>query len=501
MKKVLFTVAIAAAALATISSCQKEAPVQEEFKGYPCTIEVPESGLGDGEETKLTIGGTENRSMIWQAGDKINVFAADGTSEGEFVATTKTSSNKWTFTGYLKNESDVPTYIFFPYQEGATCDESGNITVDIPTVQDGSVNNAIFAGELDSSGSLILKQASAVIKVTIPDDMTDIESIRFVAAGDVQLAGEYTINASTRAWKEVDGKSAVIVRNSDGSALAPGDKYIFFRSCSPNAALVFTKTTGTTKYAAAISVPKKEGFYRGDRISNFGTVKNLKWIENALGGVFSVSSTKLALFAGGNVVYDKSADTWSMYTSQTTALYKTYASGYNKFDYFKWNDADTPGTANSRTAWDDAGDWAAKIGSDWAVPSATDLDYLYKRTIQVGQAWAPLRYDGKMNAVVFYPDGYNGEFFSQASNNNITPAEAEALEADGCLILLCRGNDGGGTSPASGGKGFYWTSTYHDATPKAKALILDPAATTPALSIGGNKTSLGFNVRLIHYIN
>ena len=485
------------AAMMTIGfvSCDKiVVEPAEEFDGYPCTIFAGQDPVED--DTKTTIDGV---TVYWEQGDAINVFAADGTSEGAFSAS-QGAKTGCQFNGFLQSPDDVPTYGLYPFDENATCTADGVITTTIPTEQDGTIRNALALATLGGSTGDVLsfKQACSVVKFTIPEGTTDIMSVAFVADNSSVIAGTFTVAASTRAMTPVSGKEAhtIFIRNADGTPLTPGVKYICMNQGTRPATLVFTKVDGGKRYAAAKYLTSRG--YAGNRIKDFGTVRNLHWVEGALGGVFSINSTQKVLFAQGNVVYDASTSQWSFQKDQVTRPYVTAsaAGSTGKFDYFRWNDADTPGVANARTAWSSDGDWAAEFGADWDLVDDTSLKFILEtRSSKVKQVCSPFTY-ANMNGVVFYPDGYSGECLPASVQTAVTKTQLDAFEADGCLILMCGGYDGGDAKPASGSQGFYWTKTFLGSG-KARSWQLS----TTGSARGSNATNLGFNVRLYTHIN
>ena len=523
MKKITYILVCAAAAVAAASCSKTEQNVSNSDR-VDATINatIP--------STKVTIDGI---TTSWTTGDKMTVFDLNGTSEGEFTATN--SGTTAAFSGTKATEDDILMFAIYPANSAATCQsEQNKVYTSIPTVQDGSISNALIAGVSDGDDNFTFANVCSVLKLTITD--TDITTITFVSTSTLvpeteatyeanPIAGDVAVNCAdpeniALEWSDLDGAkqySSIMIKNADGSALTPGDKYIALYPGTYEGTLVFGKKDGSVRYAAGINFNSRE--FAQNKIRNFGTA-NFTWVPNAIAGVFSLGNDTRVLFAQGNIMYQTTTATWKINdTYESLYQYNTEATGY-WIEHFNWNNANTPDdvvtdyakVAGERGYWDEEGDWSKKVGDGkWEIFDINQISYLFdfgkdltrSAKAKVGQAVGIVKLDGRFYTVV-YPDGWTGEYFSKTAyptSDNVTAEELEALQDLGCMVLSCGGHRARSTAALQdlGKVGQYWTCTWKSGSNEtrgvASAARFIYTGATPSMKEGGLESDRGFLVR------
>lgn len=117
-----------------------------------------------------------DRSVSFSAGDKIAVFA----NGNKYQLTTEAGGSVATFTGSCEEASTY--YAVYPYADGISWDEGVIKGVEIATSSRGTSpgtfhkDNAVFACA-SSNKSLAFKQICALLKLTVPDGITDLKEV------------------------------------------------------------------------------------------------------------------------------------------------------------------------------------------------------------------------------------------------------------------------------------------------------------------------------------
>lgn len=435
MKKMLIVSLCAVAAMASVSCKKAEIGASVSGARVPAVVNAVA-----GNASKMSIDGLQTS---WEMGDAISVFDATGKAEGIYV--TEDNGKTVSFKG-TKGEGDVLKYAVFPANPDATCTD-GVISTTIPAEQDGTISSAIAVAE-ESDGVFEFLNATAVIKITIPDEMTDINFIAFTA--NSTIAGDVVITDLT-AFPSDAGDAAKYTRVSiykDGAALS-GDQYLTVIPGNYAGTLVLGKKNGTVRYTAAITVAAKD--YTVDRIKNFGTVSEVSttWVENAVPGVYSLNENgKKTLFAQGDIRYNVGTDSWRIadtYERLTTDP-KTETEG--EIDLFRWNDASVPGKfstdfgVGTNVTWQESGDWTKKLpATGWSILTKDENKYLFatrkgSMVKQIfGNAYVGASADTGKKYLIFYPDGWAGTVFSNTTfETALTDDDLQKLEDQGCAI-------------------------------------------------------------------
>ena len=235
MKKYL-TLTLAALALLTVS-CKKEVapevtvpqdePVATIEKTF--TVNAPESG------TKTALSG--ERTVVWSAGDEINVIAPTSGNQYTFTISSGVGESSATFSGEIA-ASDAGEETFYAIYPNITVRPSetvnagksnektyklsdGLLIVDQPitsqTAVKGGFNSsaALMCAASSSNGSFSFNHGSAYFKITIGQD--NIKSIRFEVSGSARLGGRPLLVAATGVTEQVNGAKNFMDFTTEGS--------------------------------------------------------------------------------------------------------------------------------------------------------------------------------------------------------------------------------------------------------------------------------------------
>lgn len=234
MKKSLIILAI----LATALSCAKEASVKDSAeKTSNANLQEMSFTASFEADTKAVL--NNDRSVSFAAGDRVAVFA----NGNKYEFTTAEGGANATFTG--TGEAAATYYILYPYSDDATIDEGTITNVNLGTSDVASTpgtfapQHAIFVAKTTST-SFVLKSAVALLKLTVPAEITDLKE---VAIFNRQNTSAPFTGAITGTFNVTPGDSAPVVEVTakngasgdphttgivapTGDALASGDYYI-----------------------------------------------------------------------------------------------------------------------------------------------------------------------------------------------------------------------------------------------------------------------------------
>lgn len=169
MKKTVIILAIVAAAL----SCAKESSVKEAAEKNK-NVNLVEMTFTVAPETKAVL--QNDRSVVFAPGDKISIFA-NGTN---YEFTTAEGGANATFTG--TGEEATTYYALYPYTADATIDAGTiqNVSIDQSTAGTGTGtfnSKRAVAVAISNSTSLVFKQVTALLKLTVPAEVTDLKEV------------------------------------------------------------------------------------------------------------------------------------------------------------------------------------------------------------------------------------------------------------------------------------------------------------------------------------
>ena len=169
MKKTVIILAIVAAAL----SCAKESSVKEAAEKTK-NVNLVEMTFTVAPETKAVL--QNDRSVVFAPKDTISIFA-NGTN---YKFTTAEGGANATFTGI--GEEATTYYALYPYSASATIDAGTIQNVSIGSGSAGTGTGTFnsqraVAVAISNSTSLTFKQVTALLKLTVPAEVTDLKEI------------------------------------------------------------------------------------------------------------------------------------------------------------------------------------------------------------------------------------------------------------------------------------------------------------------------------------
>lgn len=147
-----------AIAIIAISSCQDQISVPEDDKTlYP----VEKTFYSVDGFTKVLLNSTQ---VLWEKGDRIDVLWDGGKTNA--VADPYNSSLEARFTTYVSEDAQI-FYAVHPSSEASSL-TAGKITVDVPSVQDGTFSSASIAvAKADENDFLAFKHMVSFVEFTI----------------------------------------------------------------------------------------------------------------------------------------------------------------------------------------------------------------------------------------------------------------------------------------------------------------------------------------------
>lgn len=171
MKKSVIILAILAAAL----SCTKEASLKEPAEKNK-NVNLVEMSFTVSPETKAVL--KDGYKVEFAAGDEISIFA----NGNNYQFTTAEGGANAVFTGTC--EEATTYYALYPYSASATIDAG---TIKNVSIGSGSVGTGTgtfnsqraVAVAISNSTTLTFKQVTALLKVTVPAEVTDLKEIIF----------------------------------------------------------------------------------------------------------------------------------------------------------------------------------------------------------------------------------------------------------------------------------------------------------------------------------
>lgn len=190
MKKITYLL-IAAMSLVSVASCVKELTPEPFVTGDGIAREFTVT-LPPATRTDLVEGKT-----VWAKGDSL--WVSNGVSSESVVVPEEYWGQK-EFKFVVKNATFSDTtktiYVVYPYLAAGGLTE-GKVKVKIPGVQDGLFANANIAAAVAEDYNVNLKNVTAVLKVTVPEDTkAPIYSLAIGAANGNPLTGTCTVDFS-----------------------------------------------------------------------------------------------------------------------------------------------------------------------------------------------------------------------------------------------------------------------------------------------------------------
>lgn len=215
-----------AAALLLAASCAKEQ--------IPSTSNEPKlvekTFVADAGMTKTSL--ADGKKVVWTAGDKISVFDNASNKNNPFESSSINGNGAY-FTGYVA-EGAKEYVAVYPYRYGTSYDATKKkITIDLPIRQKatkGTFDNNLNISVAVSDGDILnFNNIGALLKVTIPEGMTNVRAVSLTSSTYLSGKTEITLNddgtlsvagntSTNNAFKEIN-------LDNGGEAMAPGDYY------------------------------------------------------------------------------------------------------------------------------------------------------------------------------------------------------------------------------------------------------------------------------------
>ena len=487
-----------------------------------CKVEEPISGTGEVEtmsftavtnvdaSTKTTLVSDGSGHMVWvnwTEKDVISIF--DGTANNRFDIDWQGESSKVEarFIGEAVS-GQTAYYGLCPYQEGAALSGS-NITANIPATQVIKTNNYDPAANIQigvaANGKIPFKNACALIKVVVPDYMTEVSSIKISVSGrqgnaDEGFVGNVTFNPSTGAVVSYgSGKTVTLTGN-----LKAGQT--FYAAVAPG---TYTGYTVEFKYNASIFSRTKTANVTFERNTIYGAA-NLADVAGEIGelpGCFSIDGAQQVMFSKGNLQFLASSDgtgtdlthktvdgsaagTWRFAEHQYDALSKFGgnskstnwidlfyfgSSGYNGYNPYS---ATAYGADINDTNYDwgvynaisnggnEPGMWRTLTQAEWTYLIATRNASTINGVSNARYVYANV---ASRNGAILFPDKCAwpssitpptaSNINASGSGGTYTAEEWSVLEDSGLVFLPCCGYYNG-YYDGTGSLGDYWSSTH-----------------------------------------
>lgn len=228
--------------------------------------------------------------------------------------------------------------------------------------------------------------------------------------------------------------------------------------------------------------------------------------NGAANGLFSISSSKQAYFAKGNLQYRAETNEWRFANNQweTMGQANTNISSYNSdwIDLFSWGTGNDPANySENNYDYTQFYDWGYYVpGEEWVTPNVEEWNYLFTGRYDAYNKYGGARVNGVAGIVVL-PDDWSkpaGVSFSSSksySANNYDIASWREMEKAGAIFLPAAGRRDGKKMFKHGTDGDYWSSMSKGS---GRAYNID-FVDGKLLPADDSPTKHGFAVRLILY--
>lgn len=238
-----------AAAMVLAASCAKEHLPSVSTE----PVMVSKTFTADMVATKTSL--NEGRHVFWTAGDRISVFDNAGNKNNAFESS-NLNGNTALFSGYV-SEGASEYIAIYPYKYGTSYNASDRqITIDIPVSQKavkGSFDNNLNVCIAVSQGeTLNFKNVCALLKVTIPESMTNVKALSLTSS--TYLSGKAVITVAENGSFSIAGHTSnnnafkEINLDNGGAAMEPGDYYFVVMPGKYNRIYLGVTTTGNELY-------------------------------------------------------------------------------------------------------------------------------------------------------------------------------------------------------------------------------------------------------------
>lgn len=267
---------IAAAVLASAVACTKEIEEPSATGG-----KVQMSFAVSTEQTKTVLEGT--KQTFWTGVEKLSIF--DGESNNLFSAELSSPAATAQFSGKAKETSTY--YALYPYNSAAKLSGT-TVSTELPAAQTATKGTfdpsaALLFATADRT-SVTLKNLTAMLKLTVPANVTSIE----VDGNGTALAGSVNVNVESA---ELSGATASKVVLSGKGALEVGTYYIAVAPATVSGLSVKLIDSANSKYILKTASVSRE--LKANTIYDMGDFSSLSWTSE---GGDEPSGNELVIF-------------------------------------------------------------------------------------------------------------------------------------------------------------------------------------------------------------
>lgn len=488
MKKTI-SIAFAAFALLSFTSCQKENAASENQEPALRTITATFESNG----TKTTL--DDNVTPLWSVGDKIRILNASG-CEPPITLTTdniKNDGRTITFTTSLSGT------LYAVYPASATSMEScnGEITFAIPAVQDGTFGSANICvaksmeNDDTNKDNLVFRNATAVLEFSQTATMTKVLSIKVEATNAIVGPMSVSFNddgtLGTPTTSSLTGK--IIKVKSAGAkdkyyiAAAPvtTDKIEFEYQQAVKVATVTTEAGKTLAINKIYTCPSmdgqnyqiKKGTINGHDYVQIGS---LKWATRNIGATADTGESSYGEYfmwgavekaytglSGSTFTFDDKPSSYTNFTWDKTKGFAWENCDFTDgvFDnsnmavftkYTSVNGYAKNGTADGKTVLEAADDVATHIwGSTWRMPTGDNGEFNALRETTYWK-WEDGGY------YVYDPEAGDEGGLNESATGTYDKANA-------LLFFPAAGYGKDNFRSSAGSEGHYWSGTLSSSNP------------------------------------
>ena len=498
MKKTI-SIAFAAFALLSFTSCQKENAASENQEPALRTITATFESNG----TKTTH--NDNVTPLWSVGDEILILNASGCEPITLTTDNiKNDGRTITFTTSLSGT----LYAVYPASATTMTSCDGNITFTIPTEQDGTFGSAniCVAKSMEdddtNKDNLVFRNATAVLEFSQTATTTKVLSIKVEATN--AIAGPMTVSFNDDGTLDTPTTSSLSGKIIRVKSAAAKDRYYIAAAPVTTGKIEFEYqqavkvATVTTEAGKTLAINKiytcpsmdvetyevKRGSINGHDYVQIGS---LKWAtmnigatavtgESSYGEYFMWGAVEKAYtgLSGSTFTF---GDKPSSYTNSTWAKTKGFAwencdftdgvfDNSNNAVFTKYTSVNgyaKNGTADGLTVLEATDDVASHIwGSTWRMPTGDNGEFnaLRKTTYWNWEDGGYYVYD----PVDGDEGGLNGKKADTYTSATGTYDKAYAL-----LFFPAAGYGNGNSRSSAGSQGHYWSSTLCSSNPSYAA--------------------------------
>lgn len=271
MKKI-YSFAIAAVALFSAASCQKEmANFEPQTEGGDFTVTAVASA-----DTKTVL--VDGVKIYWTPGDEISLFNAEGKSVTFSTDITEAAATA-KFTNTAAYDAPAAIYAAYPDRGGVQELNEGIINnfriAGTQTAVAGSFDPTFGSavGTVNEEGVVVFKNINSLIKFTIGGEKAP-EAITFTNGGMRNIAGLFTYELATGKIGQGDGAKAITLKPAAGESFEVGKTYYIAVIPGGNFANMTLAFDGTV-------VKTVEGAKYADETNDFliGKIINLGTVE------------------------------------------------------------------------------------------------------------------------------------------------------------------------------------------------------------------------------